>query len=406
MRYQHKRWAGVPAAAVAVALLAAACSSSSGSESNSPASGSPSASGASTTQLNTIVEQATQGLVTATGQDSILPGDIKPVTSFSGPAPAALPKGKTIKLAVISCAPTGGCLNTANTMAAIAGKLGWQSSVASSNGTPSTAQQLFSNALTQNVDAIVSVAVPGIFVQQQLHEAKQRGVTTIEVNGSSLSGPGYDGYVDFREPLTKALLAAWIAKDSGGKAHTLWLDAQGNADLGIAAGKGMYKLCTGCSSDSESWAITDFLNPVTVQQKLSAVLQSKPDTDYVVWPTDGLPLSPAAQAISQSGGSGRVKIVSSDLDPSAQSLIKSGQVVVAAGSQGWLSLAGIDAVIRGIAGKPIPAADAWGVGVQYFDKANLPSQGTYSAYDAGIKAKVDFVTPYAKAWGVDLSTIS
>jgi len=84
----------------------------------------------------------------------------------------------------------GSCLNTSNNIRDIATKLGWSADVSSGDGTPQSFQQLFSTALSKHVDAIVAVAVPGIFVQQQLAQAEQQGVVTIAVNGSTAERPG------------------------------------------------------------------------------------------------------------------------------------------------------------------------------------------------------------------------
>jgi len=252
----------------------------------------------------------------------------------------------------------------------------------------------------------VAVAVSGIFVQQQLAQATQQGVVTIGVNVSTLGGPGYTGYVDGREPVSKAVLASWIATDSQQKAKAVFLDVQGNQDLAVAVGATLLKQCSTCSVKTESWSPTDFINPVNEQQKVTALLQTNQDAQYLVLPTDGLPLAPVFQAISQAGLAGTLKVVSSDFDPPSLAALQSGQLsAVTVMSQEWLALASIDAVDRGLAKQPIPAADAWGIGIGLIDKSNAPSTASYAAFDGYVRSKVDFVAPYATAWNVDLSSI-
>ncbi|MFD4558929.1 hypothetical protein ACFWP5_32200 [Streptomyces sp. NPDC058469] len=137
-------------------------------------------------------------------------------------------------------------------------------------------KQLFSTALSQHPDATVAVAVSGIFVQQQLAQAKQQGVVTIGVNASSLGGPGY---VDGREPVSKAVLASWIATDSHEKAGAIFLDTQGNPELAVAVGATLLKRCSTCSVKTESWSPTGFVDPVKEQQKVTALLRTNPDSE-------------------------------------------------------------------------------------------------------------------------------
>jgi ABC-type sugar transport system substrate-binding protein len=171
-------------------------------------------------------------------------------------------------------------------------------------------------------------------------------------------------------------------------------------------GATVLKHCPTCSVQTESWSPTSFIDPVSEQQKITALLQAKPDAQYLVLPTDGLSLAPIFQAISQAGLSDKLKVVSSDFDPPSLAAIHSGQLsAVTVMSQEWLALAAMDAVNRGLTKQPIPAADAWGIGIGLIDKSNAPSIASYPAFDAYVRSKVDFVAPFAKAWNVDLSSI-
>jgi ABC-type sugar transport system substrate-binding protein len=396
------------ATAASACLVLTACGSSSDDNSGSAAassSGSAATSGATSADFSRVVSQARDGLVTAKGLSSLDLSSVKEITGFDGPTPIKQPTGKQ-KLSIIGCAPVGSCLNTSNDVRDIATKLGWSASISNGDGTPQSYQQLFSAALSQHADAIIAVGVSGVFVQQQLAQAEQQGVVTIGVNVSPLGGAGYAGYVDGREPVAKGLLASWIATDSHEKAKAIFLDVQGNPDLAVQVGATLLKQCSTCSVQTESWAPADMINPATQQQKITALLQSHPDAQYLVLPTDGLALTPIFQAISQAGLSGKLKVVSADLGPSSLAPVRSGQLsAVTVMSQEWLALASIDAVNRGLAKQPIPAADAWGIGVGLIEKSNAPSTAAYSAYDRYVQSKVDFVAPYAKAWDVDLSSI-
>ncbi len=414
LRGARPRSTAVAALAVC-ASLAAGCGSSDDDGGGTTGSTSTVAARASTAssagsdavlqQAQRIVQAATGGLVYARGYDAIDPAAIKPLTSFQGPAPSAPPKDP-IKLAVIGCAPVGGCLNVTKDVAAVATKLGWSVAQASGDGTPSSYQKLFNTAMTQGVDAIVAVAVPGVVVAQQLAEAKSKGIVTIASNSVPASGPGYTGYVDGREPLSKMLLASWIITDSDGKGSALLTDAQGRPDLGVATAANFLEQCSGCSVKVDTWPSTDFLNPVKAGQRTQALVRANPNAGYLMWPTGGLPLQPAVQAISQAGRAGDLALISSDLDPPSLTLLQKGGVkLLTSQSQGRLSLATVDAVIKGLAEQRMPTSDAWGIGVGIVDAEHAPKQASYPAIDAYVREQFDYVAPYQQAWGVDLSAL-
>src|SRR5882762_9665076 len=154
------------------------CGSSSSSSSSAAATQTASTTrqgSAGTQQAQRIVSAATQGLVTAGGAGDISAGSIQPLTHFVGPTPVPAPKGK-FKAAVEACAPVGGCLNTAKDIAAILGKFGWSVTLGAGKGTPQSYQSLYSSALAQHVNLIVAVGIPGVFVEQQLQQAKAAGI--------------------------------------------------------------------------------------------------------------------------------------------------------------------------------------------------------------------------------------
>jgi ABC-type sugar transport system substrate-binding protein len=112
-------------------------------------------------------------------------------------------------------------------------------------------------------------------------------------------------------------------------------------------------------------------------------------------------------AIAQAGKASSLKLVSSDLDPPAFALLKAGSVhTLTAASQEWGALATVDAAFRGLENKPIPSSDAWGIGVGLVTAANAPRGApSYVTIDRYVQRKLNFVAPYQKAWGVDLSSV-
>jgi ABC-type sugar transport system substrate-binding protein len=402
-RYHGHRYAAALAALLAC-VGTAGCGGSSNSSSSTAASSPATTSSQAGHQVQQIVSEATQGLVAAPGDGDIAAGSIRPLSTFIGPSPVKPPSGH-YRAMIVECAPVGGCLNTADDVAAVLRKLGWSVTTGAGDGSPTSYQSLFATALAQRANAIIAIAVPAIAVSQQLQQAKAKGIVTIASNTTPATGPGYTGYVDGREALSKVLLAASMIVESGGKAHPIFTDVVGG-DLGVKAGVDFIKrYCPQCTVDRVSWNAPDFLNPVTAQQKAQSLVSSNPSANYLVWPTDGLPLQPVVQAIAQAGKSSSLRFVSSDFDPTAVPLLRSSSVhMLTALSHEWLAFATVDATLRGIEHQPIPASDVWGIGIGLVGVNSLPAGSvSYGDIDRYVQHKLDFVAPYQQAWGIDLS---
>ncbi len=76
--------------------------------------------------------------------------------------------------------------------------------------------------------------------------------------------------------------------------------------------------------------------------------------------------------------------------------------------QEWSALQAVDAVIRGLAGKPALAPEESKIGVYLMTKENAPENpgNAEGPVDRWAVEQFDFVTPYSEAWGVDLSSIA
>ena len=406
LRYSHT--VGVMAGMV---LLVAGCTSSgSKGDESSPRTQQSTESGAASSggflgDARSLVDLASSELVTATGLAAVDVKSIKPITSYAGPTPKP-PTGKAYKVAIIGCVPTGGCVKIPKYIADVVQKFGWTSTQSYGDGTPSKYQSLYETAISQGVNVIFGISIPPAFVSAQLAEAKSKGIITIAGNVSPVQGTGYTGYVDAREPVQKTVLSAWMVSESKGKANAVFASLQGNDGLGVSAGKAAFGQCTSCTSESFSDTIPNYINSLAVLQKAQSLAKSEAKANYLVWPTGTMPLQPVVQGISQAGRSGDLKLITSDLDPGSYPLLDSGGLAAATViSPRWIALAMTDAAIRGLAGESIPAADAWGIGTTLVDKKSAPTSGSYAAIDSFIQSKVDYLAPYQKAWGVDLSSI-
>jgi ABC-type sugar transport system substrate-binding protein len=391
--------AAATCAAIAAAALAIGCGDS--DDGGGAPTTASSSSGEIVAESRRIVDAASRGFVIGTGEPFVAPSSIQPLTEFEGPKPLRRPR-ESRSVAVLSCLPVGACLNVTQQMAGIFREFGWEVSELRGDGSPSKYQQLFSAAIAKRPDAIVVVGIPGIFVGPQLEEANRRGIVTIAANQIPASGKGFDGYVSVREDLSKELLAAAAIADSGGEAKAELIDVQGRPDMGTAAGAAFFERCSGCDVGTTTMSPVDLVNPATAQQKIRALVTAKRDLDYLVYPTAGIPMQPAVQAMASAGVSDSMALVASDLDPAALDLVHKGQVrYLTLASQTWLALASVDATLRGLAKKPMPGAQEWGIGVSLVTKENAPKgRPSYPLIERHAREIFDYAKPYEEAWGV------
>lgn len=331
--------------------------------------------------------------------------DIQLVPQDSVLGSVEAPPAGAKKVEIIACAPVGGCPYMAKTMLDIFRKLGWTGdTIISQAPTPQELSKSWVTALSRDPDAIIGIATPGIFIGKQLAEAKRRGILTIDSTQTPLSGAGFDGYIDLRESVEKQLLGYQIIADSKGRASVAVVDMQGFPDFGndelIAF---LHQHCPGCSAIKISAAVPDVIDPVRAQAKTVAVLNGHPDVDYVVWPTDSTPVQAALAAVRQIGKTGKVKVVTDDADPEGFTLLRDGQLPFHAYVPfRWIALATVDAVFRGLAKKPLPDPDGYGVGAALITPDKIPAGDiTYETIDAIAMRMYDYTKPYDTAWHGD-----
>ncbi len=365
--------------------------------------GSDAASAGLAAEAKRIVGTASTGMVAAPGLGYIDPKAIRDVSESERPAPSPRPSGGPKEVAIVKCLPLGGCENVGNKISSIMREFGWSVRVSAADGRPPRSAALMDAAIARKPDVIVTVSIGGRAIASQLERAREQGILTVTANGTPEGGEGYDGYVDGRENVSKELLAAGLVNENP-DLKAVFLELQGRPELGGAAGVRMLEACKGCSVKSETWNPADFLNPVQAQQKLSALTAASPDLSAVVYPTDGVPLQPAVQALSRAQD---VKLTSSDFTPPSLKLIRGGDVTyLTSAPQTWLALASVDAVLKGLAKQPIPKADEWGVGVSLVTEQNAPSGAIdFATIDRWDRERFDFAAPYEKAWNIDVDEL-
>lgn len=393
---------------IAVAAIAAVglvgCSTGTGTSTST--GGTKSLSGIA--QAKVIVADAQKGLVVAKGDGVLSATSIQPFKVSDVPTPQPVPK-KKYKVGIIECFPGGGCLATGSAMAAVFKKLGWTVLVSAGDETPTKYQALVQADLAQHVDAIATIAIAGAQISTQLAAAKAAGVVTIGVNALPSDGDYYTGYLSTQENVQKSVLSSALIAKTNGKANVRFFGIVSTDSLGVSQAETFTKtLCPTCTTAVTNYNPPDYVNPVTIQADAGGIVAANPDTNYFVWPTAGLPLQPVIAAINQAGRSATLKFATSDLDASSLPLIQSGTLTEATAlPYNWVGFAGVDAVLKALAHKPIPDHGSWGFGFALVDAAHAPS-GTPSAaaIDSYIGARFDYAKFYGKAWSIDLSGIN
>jgi ABC-type sugar transport system substrate-binding protein len=395
----------VVAVVIATALGLTGCSSGAPTGS-STAAGKISLNGIAQSKI--IVANAQKGLVSAKGDGTVTPVDIQPFKVSGIPTPQPVPSGKKYTIGIIECFPGGGCLQSGTAMASVFKKFGWNVLTSAGDETPPKYQALMQDDIAQHVNAIVTVAVPGAFVAAQLQAAKAAGIVTVAVNALPADGPGYTGYVSTQENVQKAVLSSALIAKTNGKADVRFFGLVGTDSLGVQQAITFTKgACPTCTSAVTNYNPPDYVNPVTIQADAGGLVAANPNTNYFVWPTAGLPLQPVIAAIGQAGRTSTLHLVSSDLDAPSMALVKSGDLSDATAlPYNWVGYAGVDAVLKALAHKPIPDAGSWGFGFALVDSTHQPSAATASAIDSYVGAQFDYAKFYGKAWGISLSGIN
>lgn len=190
------------------------------------------------------------------------------------------------------------------------------------------------------------------------------------VDASGALYTGLAGQTSQPFELTGRLAADWIAKDSGGGAHVLFLtvpDVIGSVQEQQAFSSELARVCGGCAATVKgvtlaNWA-TD-LGPTT-----SAALQRDPRIDYVVPAFDPMAAF-TGPAISQAGKSASVKVVTVNGSLQQMQALKAGQNVNAEIGIDMYALGYIEAdqVLRVLAGQPALSNDT--APVRVFTKAD------------------------------------
>ena len=302
--------ARVAAFAALLALAALALSACGGSSSSG---GSASAGGASNTAAARVAAQFTER-----------PTRI-PVTQ---PIGKPIPTGKRIDF--INCGVTS-CTILYKNLVEAAKTVGWTVKQINTQGTPETVQAAWKQAVNDRPDAVIASGFPREVFAQQLKQLQALKIPVLEASTADVEGGGIDLILNgpkAMQPIGQ-ILAAWIAKDSGGRAHTLYVDLPNFTILKPVHdyfGRYYKQYCSSCKVDTLNVPVTAIGKDVP--DRVVSYLRAHPDINYVAYSLGALNVGVPA-ALRQAGLSNKVKTIVDVGDAENYQYIASGQTQAA-----------------------------------------------------------------------------
>jgi ribose transport system substrate-binding protein len=316
----------------------------------------------------------------------------KPLAEWPMPpaAPAAA-KGKTIY--VVTCTSQGiGCVRAANGAKEAGERLGWSVRVIDGKGDPGTWNSAIQSAIAGGASGIVLDAVPPMLVGDALARAARARIPVVSIfNPLPAADSQVFAFVRPEHKAQGALMAQWVAADSGGKASVLIVEDKQFPELTerVAGFKAEIAKCAGCKVLGSVESTIG-----TMAQRLAGVvateLSRQPTVDYIIAPFDSNAFF-VSEGVRQVGRGGKVKVAGYEGDPQAMDAIRAGtQAMTIANPAEWMGWQAIDELNRAFNGekpinKPVP--------YRLIDRSNVPST-------KGWLGDVDFKTGYSSLWNV------
>ena len=339
-----------------------------------------------------MIVATTQGLRAADAQDTSVTAARQPVTSYTfGPAFTA-PKSK--KVVIITCGSLGiGCVFGAKGAQEAAVALGWSSTVVDGKFDPSTWNTAVQQAVAGGADGIILMAVSPALIQGGLDRAKAAKIPVVDVFQPRFPGaPAIDGDVTSDHAAAGAIVANWIAADSGGKGHALILDVSEFPEVmkrNDAIANELARVCKGCVVERQRFGAA--LAPQRLATLVTVQLREHADIGYVTGPYDATGTF-ITQGIRQAQATGKVKYINFEGNPIGFELMKGGEqaaeMAIASPFAGWLA---VDVLARKLAGQPVP--DEVAVPQRLFLSGDTPPAG-----DRGWDTDFDYKAALGKVW--------
>lgn len=191
--------------------------------------------------------------------------------------------------------------------------LGWEARLIDPAGDPEASRQAIDQAVQLGADGIIFTAAVGDQLDANLREAREAGLFLV----NSMSPPDEQGRFDVEispdEDASGKMVAAAIAKDSGGEANVLVVVDKSFSSVQArhaAFEKWLPELCEGCSIvetiETQTSQIQSGLPP-----QVQAALTANPEIDYI-WSHTGMVVVATQATVERSANGDQVKMATYD----------------------------------------------------------------------------------------------
>jgi ribose transport system substrate-binding protein len=279
------------------------------------------------------------------------------------------------------------------------GVVGWKMKVNDGKGNVTEWSRILSLAVSQKVDAIITVGASPEVMKSAMAKAKAARIPVVDVATADKTAPlvpGTFSHVSISFYDSGRLQADEAIVRSNGKAHALIM-GDNEFPGEVTRVKGMQdefkKLCPGCKStvrDNQVAKLATDLSPTT-----QTLLRKDPSIDYVL-PTYDAQALYIIQGIKSAGLAKKVAVISSDAVPSNLDATAKNDVQVADVGEpaGWLGWAAVDEIGRALSKmKPVDE----NVPLRMFVASNLKGVNTK---DENALFGGTYVARYKKLWGM------
>ncbi|MGB9033593.1 MAG: sugar ABC transporter substrate-binding protein, partial [Paeniglutamicibacter sp.] len=234
----------------------------------------------------------------------------KPLAEQIPAGSPAIAAGKSI--VVIPCTyASEACARGADSAMEAAAALGWETRMIDPAGNPEKARQAIDQSIQLGADGIVFTAAVGDQIDAKLQEARDAGIFL--VNSMSPADDRFDVDIEPNEDASGKMMAAAIAKDSGGDAKILMTTDPAFPSITArteAFKKYLPELCGGCeiveTLETQMSQLQSGLPP-----QVQATLTANPQIDYI-WTHTGAAAVSTQATVARSANGESIKMTSYD----------------------------------------------------------------------------------------------
>jgi ribose transport system substrate-binding protein len=276
---------------------------------------------------------------------------------------------------------------------------GWNTRLIDGKGNITEWNRILGEAISQKVDAVISVASSPVVMKPQMAKAKAAGIPVVDVLTADQADPlvpGTFAHVSISFYTSGTLQADYVIWKSGGKADVL-IFGDNEFPGEVTRVKGMkdefHKLCPACKVTFQDTQVGKL--GTGLGQTAQTLLRRDPSINWVL-PTYDAQALYIVPAIKQAGLAGKVKVVSSDavksnLDWTAKSDV---QIADVGEPDQWAGWASVDMIARAMLHMPRVQP---GIPLRMFDATNLKNVNTG---DADQLFGGSYVAQYKRLWGL------